>query len=237
MQTEIKSLISMKYVLFTAALIIAGGCATPVANYSPKSQAISEPPLDSINTISVGDIMLRQGEYTEHEALMVSQTISAGVYSIQPGSYLKTGEKDGIEYYYPGGPKPGKVEKPAFADQWSSVILKKSDQIRICVLTVFGTAITTCNNSRSFKKTTVSDNQTDSFQQTLIYSGKVGNKINIAYREFSNNIARPAFNNNVEYDLSESKTIAYKGSQLEILEATNQSIKFKVIKNFNTALR
>lgn len=77
----------------------------------------------------------------------------------------------------------------------------------------------------------------DSFQQTLLYSGKVGNKINIGYREFSNSLARPAFNNNVEYDLSESKTIAYKGAQLEILEATNQHIKFRLIKNFNSAVR
>jgi hypothetical protein len=122
---------------------------------------------------------------------------------------------------------------------WSSVILKKRDQAKnmrsdgLTARQLQPAALT----AEAYKKTTVSDNQTDSFQQTLIYSGKVGNKINIAYREFSNNIARPAFNNNVEYDLSESKTIAYKGSQLEILEATNQSIKFKVIKNFNTALR
>lgn len=77
----------------------------------------------------------------------------------------------------------------------------------------------------------------DSFQQTLIYSGKVGNKINIGYREFSGSIARPAFNNNVEYDLSESTTIGYKGAQLEIIEATNQYIKYRVIKNFNSALQ
>ncbi|ELT4634368.1 hypothetical protein R8Y01_003702, partial [Acinetobacter baumannii] len=73
----------------------------------------------------------------------------------------------------------------------------------------------------------------DSFQQTLIYSGKVGNKINIGYREFSSNIARPAFNNDVEYDLSQSKEIGYKGALLEIIEATNQDIKYKVIRNFN----
>jgi hypothetical protein len=75
----------------------------------------------------------------------------------------------------------------------------------------------------------------DSFQQTLIYSGKVGNKINIGYREFSNNLARPAFNNNVEYDLSDSAVIGYKGAQLEIIEATNQYIKYRVFRNFNSA--
>jgi len=75
----------------------------------------------------------------------------------------------------------------------------------------------------------------DSFQQTLIYSGKVGNKINIGYREFSGSLARPAFNNEVEYDLSESKVIGYKAARIEVIEATNQSIKYKVIQNFNRA--
>lgn len=76
----------------------------------------------------------------------------------------------------------------------------------------------------------------DSFQQTLIYSGKVGDKINIGYREFSGNLARPAFNNNVEYDLSDSMLIAYKGARIEVLEANNQFIKYRVIENFNKAI-
>jgi hypothetical protein len=73
----------------------------------------------------------------------------------------------------------------------------------------------------------------NAFQQTLIYSGKIGNKVNIGYREFSRNMARPAFNNDVEYDLSESNQIGYKGALLEIIDANNQNITFKVLRNFN----
>jgi len=74
----------------------------------------------------------------------------------------------------------------------------------------------------------------DSFQQTLIYSGRVGNKINVAYREFSNNLARPAFSNNVEYDLSDSKIIGYRGARIDIIEATNEFIN---IGSFKTLIR
>jgi hypothetical protein len=48
-------------------------------------------------------------------------------------------------------------------------------------------------------------------------------------------MARPAFNNNVEYDLSESMLIGYKGAKIEVIEANNQYIKYKVIQNFNNA--
>ena len=63
----------------------------------------------------------------------------------------------------------------------------------------------------------------------------VGDKIDVGYREFSNNNARPAFNNDVEYDLTQSRTIGYKGAQLEVIEATNQHIQYRVIRNFNQA--
>ena len=69
----------------------------------------------------------------------------------------------------------------------------------------------------------------------LIYSGRVGDKIKAGYREFSNNLARPAFNNDVEYDLRESSVIGYKGARIEVVEATNEHIKYKVIQNFSRA--
>jgi len=75
----------------------------------------------------------------------------------------------------------------------------------------------------------------DSVQQTLIYSGRIGSRIRFGYREFSNNIARPAFSNDVEYDLLESRVIGYKGAEIEIVDATNQFIKYIVKKNFNKA--
>ena len=49
-------------------------------------------------------------------------------------------------------------------------------------------------------------------------------------------MARPAFSNDVEYDLLESKTIAYKGAMIEVIEATNQHIKYIVKRNFNKAI-
>ena len=68
---------------------------------------------------------------------------------------------------------------------------------------------------------------------TKIIVHKVGNKINISYREFQGSMARSAFNNDVEYDLNDSRQIGYKGALIDVLEADNQKIKYKVLKNFN----
>ena len=109
-------------------------------------------------------------------------------------------------------------------------MVDKSD-LEFCVIT--WTNAYTCDDDVIYEKTMLPVIAEDSFQQTLIYNGKVGDKINIGYREFQSNRARAAFSNEVEYDLSDSNIIGYKGAQLEIIKATNQSIEYRVISNFN----
>lgn len=113
---------------------------------------------------------------------------------------------------------------------WQGIMAKKGTNT-LCVITVF--AVSVCEDNMPIQRTPINIASDNNFQQTLIYNGRVGNKINVGYREMSSNMARPAFNNDVEYDLSESKTIGYKGARLEIIEATNQSLKYKLISNFN----
>ena len=45
-------------------------------------------------------------------------------------------------------------------------------------------------------------------------------------------MARPSFSNDIEYDLSDSKQIGYKGALIEVTDANNQDIKYKVLKGF-----
>jgi hypothetical protein len=217
-----------------AAPLVLTGCASPKSNYAPNSIAISEPPLNAVITSQIGDTMLRQGTYREHDTFyLVSAAEPSWAYTLQPGYYFKQGEDEGAEYFLPGqGEDGGRVIKSALADEWRSLMIRK-DKPGVCVITVFN--MKTCGDEVQVERRKKPVATADSFQQTLIYNGKVGNKVNIGYREFSASLARPAFNNNVEYDLSESRVVGYKGAQLEILEATNQHIKYKVLRNFNGA--
>lgn len=225
---------SIKSLLAVIGACLLTACASPKYNYIPETISISEPPIGVERTITVGDIMVRQGTYKEHDALYLPvQAKPAWAYTLFPGYYLKHGEDADGEYFFPGGgDEAGRIEKAALADPYKTVMTRKIDN-SLCVVTIMNVAV--CGSGHPFEKRKKPVLSQDSFQQTLIYGGRVGNKINIGYREFSNSLARPAFNNNVEYDLSEEKTIAYKGARLEIIDATNQVIKFKVIRNFNGA--
>ena len=70
------------------------------------------------------------------------------------------------------------------------------------------------------------------FSQELIYNGRVGDSIKFIYREFSENMARSAFTQEVQYDLGISNIVGFKGARLEIIEATNERLVYKVINHF-----
>ena len=216
--------------------LLIAGCATPEYNYAPQSFEISEPPLGSINVAYVGDNMLRQGTYEEHDAIRLDEEVKVGIigtYRFTPGHYLKEGQEGDVEYYNPSNTKgSGSVIAGAITDPFEAMMVYTKMPTLSGVSTLNGKV---CKNNVEFVRFKQPILTSDSFQQTLIYSGQVGDKINIGYRESSGNVARPAFHNDVEYDLSESTTIGYKGALLEIIEATNQHIKYKVVRNFNAA--
>jgi hypothetical protein len=71
------------------------------------------------------------------------------------------------------------------------------------------------------------------FKQELVYNGKSGNTIKVIYREYNNNMARPAFTQNLNYDLEEGDIISFKGCKIKVLNAKNTGIEFKILSTFN----
>lgn len=233
-----------RHTAFIAGLLLAAvsllhhGCATPQYNYQPTATEISFPALEKEVVAQVGEEMVRQGKYIERDAINLAEPIKIGLlagYVLGAGDYLKTGEDKDSEFYLPApGPNGAEITKTVITDPWKSVQLMKREP-KINVVTVFHAKVgTDAKGVTRVKRMLLTD---DSFQQTLIYSGKLGSRIRLGYREFSNNTARPAFNNDVDYDLSESTTIGYKGARIEILEATNQYVRYRVTQNFNRAER
>lgn len=79
----------------------------------------------------------------------------------------------------------------------------------------------------------------DSYKKEIIYQGKIDNKVNMLYREFyaldNKFMIREAYTQNIEYELDNNgkALIGFKGLRMEILESTNNSIKYRIIKGFD----
>lgn len=76
------------------------------------------------------------------------------------------------------------------------------------------------------------DEDVDRFKEELIYAGRAGNVIRVAYKEYKGNesfyLARPAFFQELVYDLGSSDIIVFRGYRIKVLNANNEGILFIV---------
>jgi len=75
------------------------------------------------------------------------------------------------------------------------------------------------------------DVPSDGFRTELVYQGSGGGVLRLAYREFIDDMARPAFTQDLTYDLSPNGSttmIAFQTLNVEVLEANNMGLRYVV---------
>ena len=70
------------------------------------------------------------------------------------------------------------------------------------------------------------------FVQEFIYNGRVDNNLKFIYREFTNDLARPAFTQEVQYDANESNVIGFRALRVEVVSSSNTEITYKLVSTF-----
>jgi len=74
-----KKLILSSFIVLIALL---SACTSPQYNYQSEAVAISEPPLNSVVSVQIGEEMLKQGKFYERAAIRLSQDIKFGMFNM-----------------------------------------------------------------------------------------------------------------------------------------------------------
>jgi len=220
---------------FVVIVLMITGCASSPVPLEQNIKQLSEPEIGVITQKNIGDTLLLQGKVSTYPAIEVLHDIKgiAGLRgSIVKGVYIAT-HKEGTDTFFLPDPNDQKMNNLTGI---FFLVETKDNEIRMAYRNTGaagGIFKTTTLSPSDYRMTEASIESSSNFQQTLIYTGKENNIIKMTYREYSGNLARPAFTIDITYDLNESKIIAFREAKLEIIEATNTSIKYKVINNFS----
>jgi hypothetical protein len=224
---------------FAVVLIsICSGCASSRFPLTPSISHPNFPELNSVITAELGDKVVSKGKIYEYDAILLKNRLSAGdgfflkKFTVEPGTLIaREGNKqwtyyfsdsDGFktydamigEYYQPGG-----------------LMISKTNGNKTKLFT--GNAALASGEKPKYKKTkALAGIDYPTFSQEIIYNGRSGSTVEFMYREYSNDMARAAFTQDFHYDLSEGNIIGFKGVRIEIINATNTALKYRVIKTF-----
>jgi hypothetical protein len=223
------------------------GCSTipPVSTIPIEFESpivitnVSFPEIGVETTCNVGDALVSQGKkcYEQGQGIIILKDCLLGRLSIGRGKYILVGKLTDHKIYRPVDAQITFDRNPVSGEP-CLVLDTLSNQLVLSYIHSGEVYIGELNKiipTEYFKieqvtiETIVSKNN---FQQTLIYMGKEGNTIKMSYREFLNDLARPAFTTDVSYDLDESHDITYKNAQITIISAASANITYKVLHNF-----
>lgn len=85
----------------------------------------------------------------------------------------------------------------------------------------------------SYRRVEVDVPDPHNLRQELLYQGRIGNELRLVYREYVNDLARPAFSQDLTFDLAAGKVVGAKGARLEVENASNVDITYRVLSTFS----
>lgn len=238
--------------LISTALVISGCAATPSENlkrsftriyHSPTVQ--DYPAIEEIKTVELGESLVFKDKQTTIPSIDIDKIFEQQVenlsakstITILPGRYTERGSDTQGKYYVAAAGKILANGQPLKAD--CGVYVNDSNKFLTefyCISQsggAIGAPLTYIANGILFTKSVHQTRDELSFRKELVYTGISQNMVSILYREFTNDMARPAYSQDLKYDLSESKTFGFRGSRFEIIKATNQGLTYKTLKQLN----
>ncbi|TAL04287.1 MAG: hypothetical protein EPO08_01760 [Rhodospirillaceae bacterium] len=218
-----------------AAIFLASCAANPIPEFAgPQLAAGAEPKLNTSSSTTVGGVLYTQFQYWQDGKYVLRESRIMKVYE----GTINVNEGDALI--------PSKM-----GDQKIYITEKQSNQLSVAgaVPAYFIDA----DGDGAFEKTTVhadfawreseispplhygpelvaSSSGRPSFKYELLYQGISKGTLKLAYREFINDLARPAFSQDVVYDLATfPTTLTFRNLKIEISKADNDGITYRVL--------
>ena len=222
-----------RFAVIAIVLPALAGCATtPVFNYSVQTVDVSEPTLGSVNIAHRGESIVRQGRYRELDVIHVERDTPVGltgVCTIGYGYYYKVGQDKRSSFYYPTVGEGGRLNCLKTGSRPIGILQAYDAKPTLCLVDADGWS--SCNHGASFKRSTRVTATV--LEQKLVYAGRAGSTIKIGYRESADDDPQLTSSKDLELDLKDSRILSYHGAQVEVLEATDEYLQYRVLHDFD----
>lgn len=217
-------------IILLSAYILLTSCSVQMPMQpSVKIVDIENTKLNTTFSKEIGETLIEQGLKCESEAILVENVPQTKTYK---DLKYKNGDIVPITVIYRGY-KLYSDDKNRIASKGIAVSIKYGYAFPYKFTSVGDFQIIMDKQQIKYKNTEYEVGCDKSFKRQFIFNGKVGNSLKFTYREFLNDFARPAFNQDLQYDLTESNVIGFRGLRIEVLKANNTTIEYKVLNLFN----
>lgn len=222
--------------IFSITLISCGGVKKNIV--IPETYTTFIPELNEIKSEEIGNIVVYSEKGYKNDAIEITKTFNIkldDVYRVvEKGNiFLKQDSTNEYDFYTNSSGSEFGIAIPRSGNN-PLIYFKKSDIDGIYTTGFInnGLSLIRPKEQIDYIQTKVPTTKKDYFKQEFIYNGRVGEALKFIYREYINDMARPAFYQELQYDLNESNIIGFKGLRIEVIKAKNTTIEYRVLNYF-----
>lgn len=241
----------MKYVVSGLCLLMLVGCGSSpiIAVDSTETRNFNRPPVGAVETKQIGDVILVKGSQSFREAVEILEETSFNkkpgessmltcALSVIPDKAFKKGIYETVDVNADCfGPVQFRRTLADGSTNWNCPgnplivgdICKDYDGKIFLAIVASRVYLEQDFEKIKFVKSVLEEQE--NFVQEIIYSGRSGDKLKFVYREFTDSLTKPTYFQEFEFD-SATGFIHFKGAKLEIVEASNEKLTYKVVDSF-----
>lgn len=225
----------MKKLLLLITVITLTSCASTNQGVAYTREKVSIPEVNTIQKKQIGETLTKYEILSSKPAILIDNVPDVKFFGtkipyqkgdIIPLQIIKKGSK----IYYNENYRYG-----SFNNYYGVEVYNDEKETKYVVMTdVKGyTSNTKSTPELLISEATYTKVGEGYYKQEFIYNGNVSNNIKFIYREYIDDTARPAFTQELQYDLNESNIVGFKEMRIEIIKATNTGIEYKVLNHLN----
>lgn len=227
----------LRYTLIAFCALGLTACAS-TQSVMPRVDMVDRPSLGTVAQAELGDTIVEKGKITTFDGLLLKNEVTWGdgfllkKFTISPGR-LRAKQSDNSYFYYYSD-KMTMYDALLGTSPYGAggICVKKGDPSYVRGFFQTGKCTNNFKPAPEVAPTRVVDLDAPNFKQELIYNGKSGETLKFLYRESSGDYARPSFSQDIQYDLKDGKMIGFKGVRIEVVEASNTRLSYRLISSF-----
>ena len=222
--------------LFIVSVMLTS-CGAKKSSVIPKISTTFEPGLNEINKVEIGIPLVSKEKNQTYDAIKITKEFQIEldyiVETIEVGElFINDFTTEKYDLFSNSTDSKLVIAVPRNGENLMICTSNVNDGIYTTGVSTVGMNFILPKEKIEYIKTKAIATVKEYFKQEFIYNGRVGNALKFIYREYVNDYARPAFTQDLQYYLSESKAIGFRGLRIEIISATNTEIQYKVLEYF-----
>ncbi len=215
---------------------LVSGCAS-TQTIPPQIEQIDQPALGAVTAIELGEAAVATGRSRSLPGLALANELSWGDgvlrkrFTVAPGR-LAARQSDARHIYYFSDRMTARDPLFGTAPYASGGLCRAKDgsgPVRGFITP--GQCVLTWNATPQVRDIRIEEADEGARRRELIYHGRADGKVRFLYRETMGDSAPQT--QSLDYDLAHSAVIGFRGARLEVLEADNTRLRYRLLAAFD----